>query len=234
MGVPYNYIIRNVAIRINALTNATQPDTLEAAYIINPLTAADVQESAIFSFTSIKDSILNIEQKLAEAIAEVRDHPWRTNLISQTSALISGSTMPPTDENGLSIIGLYGQITDETDGRQLFEQPAQVIERRLATAAIWKVPVYWYSISDSIIHTRTSVRVQVCVWDYLERQAAIDSNDDMLLPDVLAEAMICGTMALLSRDDEWQSQAEVYGRYFLATLEAIHSGSTVLPVEEAA
>lgn len=235
MGVPYNDIIRQVAVRINALTNGTLPTALEAAYVISPLTAADVAESSIFPFTAIKDSVLLAEQKLSQTIADVRDHPWRAYLVSQTEPLANRANQPAQDENGISIIGVYGDIFDSADNRQLFAQPAEVIERRLATPALWKIPVYHYALTgDSIIHTRPNVRIQVCVWDYLDRQAAIDANDDMLLPDVLAQAIVCGAIAILCRDDEWLNQAKVYAEYFADTITAIKRGATTLPVEEAA
>lgn len=228
MGVPYSDIVRNVAVRINALTNATKPAELEAAYTISPLTAADVQESAVFSYTGICDAILQAEQKLAQTIAETKDHAWRAKLISQTDVLASGDTLPSTDENGLSIIGVYGSVFDATDGTGLSEQPEEVIRRRLRTTAIWKIPVYHYSFfGDSIIHTRTNVRIEVCIWDYLNQQAAIQANDDMLLPDVLEEAVICGAITMLVRDDEWLAQGSQYATYFTDALAAIRSNEPV-------
>ena len=229
MGVPYNILMRNVAVRINALTNATNPTELEAAYTIDPLTAPDVLGSAVFNFSAIRDAVLLSEQKLAQTIAETKDHAWRAKLISQTGTepLASGATLPPQDEDGLSIIGLYGSVYDSADNRELYEQPAQVIQRRLATPALWKIPVYHYAIvGDSIVHTRTLVRVEVCVWDYLNQQAAIEANDDMLLPDVLEEAVICGAISMLVRDDEWLAQGSQYVAYYNETLAAIRGGET--------
>lgn len=230
MGVPYDILTRNVAVRINALTDATDPAALETAYVITPLTATDVQESSIFPFSAIQDSILLAEQKLAQTIAETKDHAWRAKLISQTDTLASNATLPAEDENGLSIIGLYGDVFDSTDETVLSEQPLEVIRRRLRTPALWKIPVFHYAMTgDSIVHTRTLVRIEVCVWDYLNQQAAIEANDDMLLPDVLEEAIICGAIAMLCRDDEWLTQAGVYATYFTDTLAAIRGGKTETP-----
>jgi hypothetical protein len=228
MGVPYNILVRNVAVRINALTGATQPAALEAAYAVTPLTAGDVQESSIFPFSAIQDAVLLSEQKLAQTIAENQDHAWRAKLISQTDELANNATLPAFDENGLSVIGLYGDVFDSTNERVLSEQPVEVIQRRLATPALWKIPVYHFAMTgDSIVHTRTNVRIEVCVWDYLNQQAAIEANDDMLLPDVLEEAVICGATAMLCRDDEWLTQAAVYATYFTETLNAIRGSQPV-------
>ena len=227
MGVPYTILIRNVAVRINALTGATQPADLETAYTITPLTAADVQESSIFPFSAIQDAVLLAEQKLAQTIAETKDHAWRARLISQTDELATNATLPAFDENGLSIIGLYGDVFDSTDETVLSEQPLETIRRRLATPALWKIPVYHYAVTgDSIVHTRTNVRIEVCVWDYLNQEAAIQANDDMLLPDVLEEAIICGAITMLVRDDEWLAQGSQYASYFTDALAAIRGGET--------
>lgn len=235
MGVPYDIVTRQVALRINAFSVATQPAALQSAYVTTPLTDVVVGESAAFPFDAIRDAVINAEQKLAQTIAEVRDHPWRQVLLSQTDTLTSGATIPPQDENGLSIIGVYGSVFDSVDGYSLSEQPSEVIERRLRTASLWKIPVYQYAIKgDSVVHTRTLVRLEVCVWDYLNRQAAIEANDDVGLPDVLAEALICGAIALLVRDDEFTAQAAIYAAYFTETLAAIRGGTTNLPVKEAA
>jgi hypothetical protein len=230
MGVPYNMLIRNVAVRINALTGATQPAELETAFIITPLTATDVQGSAVFPFSAIQDAVLQAEQKLAQMIAETPDHAWRAKLISQTDELANNATLPAQDENGLSIIGVYGDVFDSTNERVLSEQPVEVIQRRLNTPGLWKIPVYHYAMTgDSIIHTRTNVRIEVCVWDYLNQQAAIENNDDMLLPDVLEEAIICGAITMLVRDDEWLAQGSQYASYFTESLAAIRGKQTVQP-----
>jgi hypothetical protein len=228
MGVPYTILVRNVAVRINALTGATQPAELETAYTITPLTAGDVQESSIFPFSAIQDAVLLAEQKLAQTIAETKDHAWRAVLISQTDELANNATLPAQDENGLSIIGVYGDVFDSTNERVLSEQPVEVIQRRLNTPALWKIPVYHFAMTgDSIVHTRTNVRIEVCVWDYLNQEAAIQANDDMLLPDVLEEAIICGAITMLVRDDEWLAQGSQYATYFTESLAAIKAGQTV-------
>jgi hypothetical protein len=229
MGVPYSILIRNVAVRINALTGATLPAELETAFTAT-MNAANVQESAVFPFSAIRDAVLLSEQKLAQTIAETRDHAWRAKLISQTDTLASNATLPAFDENGLSIIGVYGDVFDSTDETVLSEQPLETIRRRLRTPALWKIPVYHYAMAgDSIVHTRTLVRIEVCVWDYLNQQSAIENNDDMLLPDVLEEAIICGAITMLVRDDEWLAQGSQYASYFTESLAAIRGGKTELP-----
>jgi hypothetical protein len=49
----------------------------------------------------------------------------------------------------------------------------------------------------------------------------------MLLPDVLEEAIICGAITMLVRDDEWLAQGSQYATYFTESLAAIKAGQTV-------
>lgn len=235
MSTAYDIITRQVALRINAFANAASPVNLQAAYVTTPLTATVVGKSAVFPFAAIQDAVVDAEAKLAEAIADVQNHPWRAVLAGQTAALASGDALPSVSSAAKSIIGVYGAVVDVSDGSQLSVQPQETIRRRLLTPGLWKIPVYQYSLAgDSILHTRTSVYIEVCVWDYTTRQAAIVANGNILLPDVLAEAIICGAIALLVRDDEFMAQAEVYATYFSTALAAIRGGATTLPVKEAA
>ena len=54
--------------------------------------------------------------------------------------------------------------------------------------------------------------------------AAFNANDDMLLPDVLGEALVAGAISNLMRDDEWIPQAQVYRAYFDNAVQMIRSG----------
>lgn len=234
MATAYDVITRQVALRINAFSNAAQPAQLQTAYT-TALTAAVVGESSIFPFAAIEDAVIDAEAKLAQTIADVRNHPWRAVLFGRTAGLASGAGIPDTAQTGESIIGVYGGVVDDSDGQVLSEQPEETIRRRLLTSSLWKIPVYQYSLTgDSIIHTRTFAYIEVCVWDDAARRAAILASGNMLLPDVLAEAVMCGAIALLVRDDEMMAQAEVYATYFATALAAIRGGAAELPIREAA
>lgn len=233
MSVPYHDILAAVALRTNALIGA-KAGPLETTYNTRPLTVANFQ-SSIFPFSDYRTVILGAVQKLSQSIAEVREHPWRAILTSTTAALASGALQPATDNAGKSIIGVYGSIFDASDSHVLSEQPDEVIRRRLLTPALWKIPVYQYGLTgDSIVHTRTTVKIEVCVWDYASQVVLFNANSAMLLPDVLTEAVICGAIALLVRDDEFTAQAGIYAEYFATTLTAIRGGATKLPIKEAA
>ena len=226
MSVPYHDILAATALRINGLVG-TDPVALETTYSSRPLVVSDFQ-SSIFPMSAIRDAILNAEQRLATAIADTGNHPWRSNILSETALLASGSLMPAVDVNGVSIIGIYGSVLDGADTTIVCtEQPMEVLRRRQLAPSLWIVPAYNYKMDgNGIVHTRTSVKVQVCVYDYQAQQAAFDANDDMLLPDTLAEALICGGVAGLVRDDEFMQQAAHYAQYFTATEQTIRAGLT--------
>lgn len=233
MSVPYHDILAATGVRCNALIGA-KAGPLETTYNTRPLTVANFN-SSIFPFSDYRTAILSAVEKLSQTIAEVIDHPWRTSLLGQTINLASGDLIPALDQNGDSIIGAYGAVIDSADGQVLSEQPDEVIRRRLLTPTLWKIPVYHYSpVGDTIVHTRPLVYIQVCVWNYGDQVTAFNANGDIPLPDVLAEAIICGALAMLVRDDEFAAQAGIYAAYFTETLTAIRAGITHLSAKEAA
>ena len=225
----YHDILAGVALRINAL-KGTDPVALQITYSTRPLTD-ELFDSSIFPMDAIRDSILNAEQRLAAVIANTGNHPWRTFLggPSETTVLMNGDLMPSIDVNGVGIIGIYGSVLDVDDPTLICtEQPVEVLRRRQLTPNLWIIPAYNYSLDgNGIIHTRPNgVTVQVCVYDYATQQAAFDANEPILLPDVLAEALICGGVAGLVRDDEFTTQASLYVQYFNAAEQSIISGLT--------
>lgn len=228
MGVPYHDILAAVAMRTNALNGASAA-ALETTYNVRPLTAANFQ-STIFPFTDYRTAILSAEQKLAQVIAPSNDEAMRAPLFTQTAALASGAVLPAVNSAGVSIIGHYGAVLDGTDTSvACTKQPVQVIRRRLATPAIWKIPVYYFAYTGNRIeHTRTTVILECPVYDYEAQVTAFNANDDMLLADGLMEALICGGMTMLVRDDEWLSQAQQFVTYFNNTL------ARFVPAEKAA
>lgn len=235
MSTTYTEILRQVALRINAITGATNA-TLTTNYDTTPFTATQGSQSTIFTFTSIKDAVLNVEGRLADAIASTGDHPYRAYLISVTGALTNGAELPSLDVNNEQIIGVWGSIFDASDTTKTYRQRSmsQVIRRATNPNSHYKVTVYWYFMDDlNIYHTGTSVKAKVCVYSRDNQATIMDANGPILLPDTLVDAMVCGVVSELVRDDEFMGQAAVYRRYFEATDQAIRSGlkSTVSKAE---
>lgn len=225
----YHDILASTALTVNALygTSATQ---LQITYSTRPLTD-ELFISSIFPMNAIRDRILNAEQRLAVAISDSGNHPWRSFLISETAPLANGAIMPSVDKNGIGVIGIYGNVLDGANPALVCtipdDQEQEMIRRYTLAPQLWLNPLYNYSLDgNGITHTRTTVTVQVCVYDYATQQAAFDADDMILLPDALAPAYIAGAVAGLVRDDEFMQQAAVFAQYFTASEQAIRQGLT--------
>lgn len=220
MGIPYHDILSAVAMRVNAIVGATAA-TLETNYNIRPLTTTQFQ-STIFPFTDFRTAILSAEQKLAQVIARSDDDGHRSFIMGTTLALASGAVLPSTNSSGQTIIGHFGSVLDGVDTTiQCTRQPIQVIRRRLATPSLWKIPVYNYAYDGNrIFHTRTTVILECPIYDYATRKTVYNANGNMLLADDMMEALICGGISLLVRDDEFMAQSQQYVSYFNNVLES--------------
>lgn len=226
----YHDILAGVAVRVNALTGA-QAAALETTYNLRPLTSTQFK-SAVFPFGAVKDALLLAEAKLATAIAETGNHPWRAFLKSLTADLVNRGFLPKLDGiAGSPIIGVWGSVVDSTDGKPCTEQPIELIERLVENAGgFWTRQYYYFNFrGDRIFHTRTNVKMEVCVYDRTLQKGRVDNNDPILLPDALEEAYIAGAISYLVRDDEFVGQAAGYRAYFETSLMSIKQGFTSVP-----
>lgn len=223
MSTTYSQILRQVALRIDALTGG-QPDAQELIYNSATFSAPSF-DSSIFPFTAIKDAILLAEGKLAGVIASVGNHPDRTYISAVTAALASGSLLPTTSVTAKPIVGVYGSIRDSSDLLVCKEKTLEEIDRRNRNAGgFYRIPMYAYKFDGNrIYHTRPTVLIDVCVWSHTDQQTALDVGGNMLLPDYLAEGLVCGTMAYLVRDDEFPEQGAYFAAMFRDTLEGLKS-----------
>jgi hypothetical protein len=213
MTVPYNTILRQIAIRANALVGATAA-TLQITYATSPLTSANFQ-SSIFPFTACQDAVVSGVERFANAIANTGNQTLRAYILSQTDPLASGDSMSSVDESGDPIIGIYGSVLDGDDPTIVCTAaPPQEIRRRLNTSAYWKIPVYLYSIDgNGITHTRDTVIVQCCVFNRATVAASVAANGNLLLADSLESGIVSEGVSRLVRDDEFMAQAQVYRSY---------------------
>lgn len=227
MATSYNSVIRQAAIRINGIAGTTSA-ALEAAYITTPLTTTQL-DSADFPLSVLKDTCLLVEEKLATAIANTGNHPWRRILQSQTADIAHEAAIPSTDSGSNQIIGIYGSVYDSSDGSVCSEMAMDDIRIAVRNANSWLVtPVYGFKIDGGrIFHTRTNVKIDVCTYNRTTRQTAIDTlTNAILLPDALEEAYVNGTVSLLVRDDAFTQQAQTYRGYFNDALASIAQGLT--------
>lgn len=211
-------------MRVNAVVGA-QASTLETNYNVRPLTTAQIV-STIFPFTSLKNALQEAERKLVTAIANTGNHPWRQYLAGVTGNLAHKAALPTTSAASKQIVGIWGSIYDASDGVPCREKPLGVITRRVRNSgSFYRTPVYYYKLDGGrIYHTRTNVIIDCCVYDDAAQTTAINSNTAMLLPDVLADALVSGAVSMLVRDDEFTQQAALYRGYFNDWLGAINNG----------
>ena len=219
MSVPYSVPLRQLALRAGML-RGSQVYGIDTSYLSTPLTKAELSDGP-YPLQGLKDALLSAEEALANAIADTGNHPWRAYLLSETAALSTGDPMPSVDVNDDPIIGIYGSVVDGADTTLICtEQPTEVIRRWKQSSGYWVIPFYYYSLDgNGITHTRTTVKVQVCVYNRATQSAAVDANDPMLLPDTLEEAMVAGGVAKLNAPN-----AAIYATMFNATLASIRAG----------
>lgn len=229
--VTYQNVLHSTALRMNALVGS-QPAALETTYLVSPLTAANFK-SADWPFSSFRDSILLAEEKLAHAIANVGEHPWRQALTSATVALANLASMPALDAAGLPIIGIWGAVYDSSDNITCSRRSTDEIRRRVRNANTnLVVPAYWFNIQGGHIeHTRTNVKIECCAYSRAAQATAFAANGTILLPDVLEEAYVSGAVANMTRDNAYEAQAKVFASHFADTLNMIARGIAVEPVE---
>jgi hypothetical protein len=190
--------------------------------------------SSIFPYAAITDAVLNIEGRLADAIASTGDHPYRAYLISTTDALANAAVLPSLDASGEQIIGVWGAVYDASDTTKVYraKDVSQVMRRTTNPNSKYKVTVYWYFMDDlNIYHTGTTVKIKVCVYSRDNQATILAANGAMLLPDTLADALVCGAVSELVRDDEFMGQASVYRQYYDQVDGAIRKGLTSIPAK---
>lgn len=211
-------------LRANALIGS-QAAALETTYATATLTSANAN-SADFPFTSFRDAILQAEQDFVNAVAMTGQHPWRRSIRGITAALTSPSVLPATDSNTKPIIGIWGAIYDSSDGIHLVEMPVDVITRRVRNAnSHYVTPVYYYKIDGQrIIHTRTSVIMECCIYSRADQVTAFDANGNMLLPDPAEPGIVARALSFIFRDGVYSEQAAMWRRYSDDALLMVRSG----------
>lgn len=230
MGYSYSHAIRSAAVRVNAIAGSTSA-TLETNYLVTPLTTTEV-DSADFPLSVFKDTALLVEQRLAHAIANVGNHPWRKFLAGSAPTVAHETALPSVDGDAKNIIGVWGSVYDATDGTVCTEKPLEVIRRLVDNpGTFWKCNYYYYKMDGGrIYHTRTNVKIDCCVYNWSDRISAIATlTSATLLPEVLEEAHVCGMVSMLVRDDAFIPQSQIYRNYFEQALAMITQGLTSVP-----
>lgn len=227
MAVSYSQLLHNVGLRMNALVGA-QFGVLETTYATATLTSANFK-SADWPFSSFRDAILMAVGQYAKAIASVANHPDRVALADVTASLADGGLIPATGSGGSTIIGVYGEVVDASDGHQLTEAPLEVIRRYKAET--WRTyPLYNFKIiGRRIFHTRTNVIIGVCTYSRTAQLTAWNAAGNMPLPDNYEMGVTALAIALMTRNKAHETQAVAYATYAAADLANIAKGLTSTP-----
>lgn len=218
MSVPTHNLIADVAVRINAL-DGTDPVALQTVYTTRPLTD-DLFDSSIFPMGAIIAACVYAEQKIAEAIGLSTNRTLRAYLRAFSGPLTSGSGFQGVDNVGNPVVGNFGAVLDGSDTTQaLTRKPVAFVQNILRSPANYLVQLYYYGLDGAtIVHTRDTVVMECCIYNAVNQTEKYNFNEDMLYPDWLAEAIVCGAVAMLVRDDEFNEQASRYAAYFATTL----------------
>lgn len=211
MGVPYRFIQRALAVRINAITGTTTAQ-LEAAYTTSPLTSTQVG-SPIFSFTPIIDLVMIAEGRFVTAIANSA-HPDRSYLRGLTSGVANEAAIPIVTSGGVPVVGVPGNVYDAADRTPCVRRPlSEVITRSRNSGSFFRNETYWYAFNGrTAYHTRTSVIIEVCAYSEAAQRAVLVANGNMLLPDNLEGALVDEGLRQAFRDDEFTLQANQIGQ----------------------
>lgn len=229
MPVTTHDILAHVGIRISALKGVTSA-ALNTTFATRPLTVNEFQ-STVFPFDACRDAIVHAEEKLALAIANTPNHPFRSFLRSQTANVAHGAPLPTTDAAGKTIVGVWGSVKDSIDGKVCTEKTIQEIERRVTNSGtFYKRQYRHFKIEGShIYHTRPNVVIDCCFYDRAARKTAVINNDPILLPDALEPAYISGAIAFLIRDDEFTEQGAYYQQHSRDSNYVIRAGGVNVP-----
>jgi hypothetical protein len=226
MSLTYNYILRQSALAVNALTGTTAVQ-LQSSYSTTPLTSANFK-SADFPLSNFLDRIRVVEGRLAQAIAQVPDFEWRSYLKAQTSNVADNAELPTVSSANDPIIGVLGAIRDSSNQTEFREKPLYRVLARIRSASAFVSPVYYYAIDGNRLrHTRTNVVIDVCVYNAataVTRIATLTNN--IILPDVLEDAYVSGVVSMMVRDDAFEKQAALYRGYYMDVLQNISQGGT--------
>ena len=146
----------------------------------------------------------------AKMVADDLKHPWRSVLKDTTANIASGGEIPQTSTNSKEIIGKRGSVRDATDSKPLTNSfTLQEIRAMINNpGTVRKIPVYAYVIEEPrIYHTRTNVKIDVCVLDMVAVAAAIAADQVPLFPDAEGHYVTALTAKLLNPTVVFEKEA---------------------------
>lgn len=237
MALTWHNIIARTALRVNALTGA-QSSALNTTFNTRPLTQTQFK-SAVFPFLAHVHAVVSAAGMLAEAIASTAEHPGRARLAAVTDEVTgnqtSGAVMPTVSAIGDPIIGLFGAVRETIESvpyRPLTREPLQRVLMLIVNSnSFYKQSYYKFAVrGQRIWHTRPTAILDCCIWNEATQLSNATSNNSAPpFADSLADALMCGALKHLMRDDEFMPQSQAYGAYFDAVVALLRGGEAVVP-----
>lgn len=221
-------VIRRALLRIGAYRG--DPAAIEASYIKTDPTDDAVSESFVPS--AFTDELTSVEQEIAGAAASNKDQVWRGLIADVTASIANGGLIPTVGASTATakIIGEYGQVREAvTPFRPLTPDMTEADIRAFAEnpGSMFISDVFSYSLrKPRLNHTRPNAIIDVCVFDYAARLAAITANEALLFQSA-ANAYFAGLMSLLKNTDATLTElSAVYEPRYRTWLAGIAEGGT--------
>jgi len=193
MSVSWNKVKQEVANILGAVTGTTSAladtnysGTIADATLIGP----------DFTKTQIEDALAKTVVEIVKTIAETPLHPERQGFTDFTGSLPSGTAIPRLSVGGLPIIGLPGYVRDASDSTACLPVGVDRIRsyNRFAATVYNGFDTYWYCINGNrILHTRTAVVIEVCVF-----QRPTNFSLNLPIDDNHERGLVCGAVAILA------------------------------------
>jgi len=229
-GLLPSIILRQCFIRIGAYQG--QAAAIEASYLLtDPSTNA---KSASFTKSVLLDGLVGIEQEIAGVVGGQDEHPWQNIIHDVTASITSGARIPSVGISTATakIIGKYHEVRDAASPFRPLTNDltvADIRELSLNPAAMFKSDIYSFARErERLYHTRTNAIIDVSVYDYDVRKAAIFADGELLFTEA-QDCYFSGLMSLLMNTDALLTElSKMYAPRYQAWIAAIGSGQTKL------
>jgi hypothetical protein len=193
-------IIRSAYIRIGAW----QGDSAEINAQYNADSNFEQIVSEAFPAQSMWDMLTGVENEIATAVAMNQDNTLRDNIFD-IATVTSGGRIPSVGDSSSSakIIGVWGQVRQASTGIELTPGLHEDEIRAIVNGptGLFKSTLYSYALRPPRIYSTVSdLQIDVCVFNYAARAAAIAANGALLF-QMCQDAYFYGLMSNLSNED---------------------------------
>lgn len=193
-----NTIIRQAYVRLGSWQGNSQE--INAQYNADTNFEQIVTES--FPVQSMYDALGGVENEIAVAVASNEDNTLRS-VLQDIATVTSGNRIPSNGDGGGGIIGVWGQVRDADSGIELTPALHEDEIRALVNGptGLFKSSYYSYVLRPPRIYaTVTNLAIDVCIFNYAVRAAAIAANSTLLFSQY-STAYFDGLMAQLKSQD---------------------------------